>query len=216
MVYSQLDPARLHGAELTRWYLRSPADIERERQEATDQKYKDFFAPATTSPFATDRSQVANSGDVENEPSTLWFASGPNRWSNQAATPNAFRPNEALAANGSPGTALGAGARARPVGGDPICRACHGGGVPPLPPGGIFSFRDIPPSSPSSPSKPPEPDRKQCEQQLQADTDICSQQPNNASKGICREDAMKRYAHCRKTGEVNTPYLFTVGGMPRR
>lgn len=58
MVYSQLDPARLHGAELTRWYLRSPADIERERQEATDQKYKDFFAPATTSPFATDRSQV--------------------------------------------------------------------------------------------------------------------------------------------------------------
>jgi hypothetical protein len=63
---------------------------------------------------------------------------------------------------------------------------------------------------------PPEPDRKQCEQQLQSDTDICGQQPNNASKGICREDAMKRYAHCRKTGAVNEPYLFTVGRMPRR
>lgn len=45
---------------------------------------------------------------------------------------------------------------------------------------------------------------------------ICAQQPNNASKGICREDAMKRYAHCRRTGEVGTPYLFTVGGMRRR
>jgi hypothetical protein len=32
MAYSQVDPARLQGDALTRWYLRSPADIEQEQQ----------------------------------------------------------------------------------------------------------------------------------------------------------------------------------------
>ena len=216
MAYSQLDPARLQGDALTRWYTRSPTDIEQGRQEAAAQKHKDFFAPTRPSPFAADTGQVTAPTGVGDEPSRLWIASGPNRWSSQAAAPNNFYPSQALAADGSPGRASSAGPRTWPAGGDHICRACHWGGVPPLPPGGIFSFRDIPPSSPSSPSTPPEPDRKQCEQQLQSDTDICGQQPNNASKGICREDAMKRYAHCRKTGAVNEPYLFTVGRMPRR
>lgn len=215
MAYSQLDPARLQGAALTRWYLRSPADIERERQEAADQKYKDFFAPKQPPPLAAEVTPVVSSAPLGNAPPILWAASGPNRWSGQAVTSNSFRPFEALAANGPQGRIAGPGAQTPPAD-DHMCRACHWGGVPPLPPGVIPSFRDIPPSSPSSPSKPPEPDRKQCEQQLQSDTDICAQQPNNASKGICREDAMKRYAHCRRTGEVNEPYLFTVGGMPRR
>ncbi len=34
MAYGQIDPARLDGDALTRWYLRSPADIEEERQAA--------------------------------------------------------------------------------------------------------------------------------------------------------------------------------------
>lgn len=216
MAYSQLDPARLQGAALTRWYLRSPADIERERQEAADQKYKDFFAPKQPPPLAAEATPVVTSAPLERAPPILWAASGPNRWIGQAVTSNSFHPNQTLAANGPQGRIAGPGAQTPPAGDDHICRACHWGGVPPLPPGGIPSFRDIPPSSPSSPSKPPEPDRKQCEQQLQSDTDICAQQPNNASKGICREGAMKRYAHCRKTGEVGTPYLFTVGRMPRR
>ena len=37
------DPAGLDGDALTRWYLRSPADIERERQAAADRRYQDFF-----------------------------------------------------------------------------------------------------------------------------------------------------------------------------
>jgi len=216
MAYSQVDPARLQGDALTRWYLRSPADIEQGRQELADQKYKDFFAPTPPSPLAAGTSQVATFTRVADEPSTLWMASGPNRWSSQRATSDYLRPSQALAANGSVARTLGPGAQAQAAGDGHICRGCHWGGVPPLPPGGMFSFRDIPPSTPSTPSKPPEPDRKQCEQQLQTDTDICAQQPNNASKGICREDAMKRYAHCRKTGEVNEPYLFTVGRIPRR
>ena len=37
------DPAGLDGDALTKWYLRSPADIEQERQAASDQRYQDFF-----------------------------------------------------------------------------------------------------------------------------------------------------------------------------
>ncbi|MGZ6018221.1 MAG: hypothetical protein ACXWKO_06090 [Phenylobacterium sp.] len=43
MAYGQIDPARLDGDALTRWCLRSPADIEQERQAAAAQSYNDFF-----------------------------------------------------------------------------------------------------------------------------------------------------------------------------
>jgi len=44
MAYGQIDPARLNGDALTRWYLRSPADIEKERQADAARAYDDFFA----------------------------------------------------------------------------------------------------------------------------------------------------------------------------
>ena len=31
MAYGQIDPARLQGEALRRWYLRSPAEVEEER-----------------------------------------------------------------------------------------------------------------------------------------------------------------------------------------
>jgi hypothetical protein len=43
MAYGQIDPERPEGEALTRWYLRSPADIEQERQANAAQKYADFF-----------------------------------------------------------------------------------------------------------------------------------------------------------------------------
>jgi hypothetical protein len=43
MAYGQIDPARLDGDALRQWYLRSPDDIEQERQEAAAQRYRDFF-----------------------------------------------------------------------------------------------------------------------------------------------------------------------------
>lgn len=46
MAYGQIDPARLDGDALTNWYLRSPADIEAERQAAAAQRYGDFFGSA--------------------------------------------------------------------------------------------------------------------------------------------------------------------------
>jgi hypothetical protein len=43
MAYGQIDPARLDGDALTRWYLRSPTDIEQERQADAAQRYADFL-----------------------------------------------------------------------------------------------------------------------------------------------------------------------------
>jgi hypothetical protein len=43
MANGQIDPARLGGDALTQWYLRSPDDIEQERRQAADQRYREFF-----------------------------------------------------------------------------------------------------------------------------------------------------------------------------
>jgi hypothetical protein len=38
-----IDPGSLEGDALTQWYLRSPAELERERQAAAAKRYQDFF-----------------------------------------------------------------------------------------------------------------------------------------------------------------------------
>jgi hypothetical protein len=43
MADRQIDPARLQGEALRQWYLRSPEDLEREREAADAQRYEDFF-----------------------------------------------------------------------------------------------------------------------------------------------------------------------------
>ena len=42
----QVDPSRLEGDALARWYRRSPQEIEQERMGARTQAYDAFFAPA--------------------------------------------------------------------------------------------------------------------------------------------------------------------------
>jgi len=44
MATRQVDPARLQGDELRRWYLRSPQQIEQEKREAEDRKHAQFVA----------------------------------------------------------------------------------------------------------------------------------------------------------------------------
>lgn len=46
MAQGQIDSARLESEALRRWYLRPPADIEKERQAAALQRHHDFFSPA--------------------------------------------------------------------------------------------------------------------------------------------------------------------------
>lgn len=43
MADGQMDPARLSGEALRRWYLRTPDEIERERQAAASRRHADFF-----------------------------------------------------------------------------------------------------------------------------------------------------------------------------
>jgi hypothetical protein len=59
MAYGQIDPARLEGEALRRWYLRSPADIENERQDAAAQRYDTFFSRSGPSLDAASRPQDA-------------------------------------------------------------------------------------------------------------------------------------------------------------
>lgn len=57
-----LDPADLDGDELTRWYQRSPWDIEQERKAAEARRHTAYFAQPTTASAGSvnDTSAVAN------------------------------------------------------------------------------------------------------------------------------------------------------------
>lgn len=215
MAFGQIDPARLEGEALRRWYLRSPTEIEEERKSAAAASYDQFFSP---------RAPVAKVGQRERltlEPSTDDL-SGPRRrggfaglepsskdvsWSDQAAAQHA-------AANRS---ASGASSHETPE----SCATCHGRVPPPRlpplplpPPFGPFpwpigpfpSFRDIPGARPERPDR----DRKQCEMQEQRDRQICNQQPTDEAKAVCNGTASERRVHCNSTGEVGEPNLFTA------
>jgi hypothetical protein len=89
-----IDPGSLEGDALRQWYLRSPADVERERQEAAARRYQDFFyGDAATDPDPQLGRQVpASSQNVDPEfakrpppssedidPGFTWIQAGPNR-----------------------------------------------------------------------------------------------------------------------------------------
>jgi hypothetical protein len=82
MAESQVDPARLQGKELHRWYSRSPAEVEDERQAADQRRYESYFGGAGSRASADDLTElrrqqaafgkVARQVDVDNS----WFAAG--------------------------------------------------------------------------------------------------------------------------------------------
>lgn len=98
-----IDPATLEGDDLTRWYLRSPEEIEQERQAAAAQRYRSFFgqaepdpgvasqppAPLGTVDPAIDRGRNAPAKDTDH--SISWVQVGPNQWRSQR-TPAATQP----------------------------------------------------------------------------------------------------------------------------
>lgn len=197
-----MNPDDLDGEELDAWYRRSPADIEQARQSAAQQAYQQFFYGGTDD-LGPDNSDQPPSG-----------------FGSPARSGSLRRVGYASAA-----LANSTGAS---------CPMCHGQVA--IPPGPI---QPVPrPEAPSLPSpwdavfpgwpvlrdmlgngggssKPPEPDRKQCEIQLQRDGQICARQPTARANAVCRGTAMDRYAHCRDTGEVDTPRLYTVPGYGR-
>lgn len=209
MTFNQVNPALLEGEELRRWYQRSPQEIEDERQAAAQARYQAFFYPqqlAASQLLGQSQEATIQQGRAGGSGQPRWAAMGTGAQDTARTTELSLAPPAAIAG-------LGAGAA--------DCFTCHGRAQPPVP----FPFpfpmpwpsppvnRDLPTDSPS---KPPERDRKQCEIQLQRDSDTCNSQPNNASKAVCNETKMKRYSHCLRTGEVGEPDLFTIPRMPPR
>jgi hypothetical protein len=56
MANGQVDPAKLEGKALMRWYRRTPEEIEAERRQAATDAYNRFFYP-------TQSDQAAGSDD---------------------------------------------------------------------------------------------------------------------------------------------------------
>jgi len=65
MAFGQIDPARLEGDALNRWYLRSPAEIEEERRQAASRAYDAFFSGSddATQQSSNDEPEMAPTGD---------------------------------------------------------------------------------------------------------------------------------------------------------
>ena len=95
MAFRQVDPASLHGEALRRWYLRSAADIEQERQAAAAKRHDVFFggAGAADPDPGISRKPKSPAGDVDPgfsrgptvpvpdvDPGISWSPVGPNRW----------------------------------------------------------------------------------------------------------------------------------------
>lgn len=82
MAESQVDPARLQGEALRRWYLRSPTQIEEERQAEAQRRYESYFGGAGSRASADELAElrreqaafgkVARQADIENS----WLAVG--------------------------------------------------------------------------------------------------------------------------------------------
>jgi hypothetical protein len=211
MVYP-VDPMSLQGDALRRWYLRSPDDIEQERQAAQDKKYEAFVAgirPGAATQIAATPSFQASTAP-ENY-GVLWEATEPNRWR-----------GEKLSSDG-PGTvspmaqyrlASAAGQAASAVAGAAECVTCHGRVPPPLPfplpflPGGFPSFRDTPSAPPGGGS--PKRRLPQCDVQYDNDSETCRRLPTPAARGKCWESASERRGYCTShDGEVGWPSLQT-------
>jgi len=211
VAFSPIDPSRLQGEALDRWYVRSPYEVQQERQAAHTQKYDAFFRrsepadPPTTLPDRTNQDFSATG--------RTWRTRGTNRWRDQDQS--TYAPAEdpqsgrfQLVAASQPAAAPGIA----------NCPTCHGR-VPPLPPfpfsflpGGPF-FRDVP-SVPSGGGSQPDPrDKKECDRQLESDTEICGSLRRRDDIAICRATASDRYAHCRRPdGTIGFPHLETRGG----
>ena len=207
MAFSPVDPARLQGEALSRWYLRSPDEIEQERQAVQTQKYNAFFGrtepmdPPTSSPTPAYQHSSPTPGS-----GPIWEGDNRRRGRNQSAYGSAATPQSGQ-------FQLAAASRPAEAPGIVNCPTCHGRAPPLLPfpfpflPGGAF-FR----KTPSTPSGGGSPRRRfpQCDVQYETDSEACGGLPTPAARGKCWESASERRAYClNHDGEVGWPRLQT-------
>ena len=201
MAYGQIDPARLQGDALRRWYVRSPAEIEDERRKKAASAYDSFFSQPTTSPTSQEdpQQQDETSGD---HLWSSWRQLDDGRWRGKRADARPPTGQYQLAA-ASP---RGFWDYWSPQG----CQTCHGytpdtlpsvGGLSPIPPS--YSPRTGGGSGDSARPRGEWSDRPQCNQQFEADRKICQ----TAKSPQCWVNQNRRLSHCSVTGEVETPAL---------
>ena len=107
MAERQIDPSRLQGEALQRWYLRSPQDIEQDRQAVAAQRYDDFFRaiPGADIDPRMSRRPTSHIQDVDPgiglgretpgpdiDPGFSWIPAGPNRWRKKQHAAAATQP----------------------------------------------------------------------------------------------------------------------------
>jgi hypothetical protein len=220
MTFGQVDPARLQGEALRRWYLRTPDEIEAERAATAEDAYKRFFS-------------LPNSGAASDLDSAMKGTAAPasGRLTVGGASAS-FGPDQDYRVGGPEPLSSGAGGRASPYvqvaatspgfwdyWSQRGCANCHGytpgtlppiGGHLPLPPG--YSPRSGR-SDRQGGTQPDRRDKRECEQQLESDTEICGRLPRRDDIAICRATASDRYAYCRRPdGTIGFPHLETRGG----
>lgn len=230
MVYGQIDPARLDGDALIRWYLHSPADIEQERLVAAARRYDSFFGGLRGGGQAGDENDERatpgagtswNTADDNRGQPDAWVGPASSSASRQPGPSDPYRPNPIssghyqLAAAATPGF--------WDYWGVPGCANCHGyppgalppvGGHFPLPPtysprsGGSGGSGKQPPSSGgrvSAGNNPP-----QCAIQYNQDSAKCRRVPDNDVRRACWASAAEREAYCiQSKGQVGSPSLIT-------
>lgn len=211
MAFGQIDPARLEGDALTRWYLRSPADIEEEKRRAANAAYDAFFSqPEDPQSDGGPEPAPMPAAAPDDRGSTVadlhWRQTGPNRFTGE-------RASEPVPVSGADTNGFQLAAATFPTWGRwPImgCTNCHNpqsgdllpGSIPgPRPP--MFSPRDGGSGGGSS-SRPGEwSDKQQCNQQFINDRRICQR----TGSAQCWENQMNRLDYCNRTGLIGKPPL---------
>lgn len=211
MTYGQVDPARLEGEALRRWYSRSPAEIRDERTAAVVRRYDEFFLAANGAWHGTGEGRDAPSSihergsvDLDNFRRSQW--PGRDRAQAKSLSRRPSVVHQAAAVEHAPRV---------PHRTPRSCLSCHGHaprpplpppfGTFPLPPGTFPSLRGRlgPPQSGSSGGNP-----KQCVVQYENDAEICRRLPGMDSRRRCWESAAEREVYCNKSkGEVGYPPL---------
>ena len=200
MPYDPVDPASLEGEDLTSWYLRSPQEIEQQRQAAAQQRYNQFFyGDGSRDPPADD--QAASGAYSSDQPPTFADTSG-------GVAPGLQKVSFVTPAGAAP---------------DASCPTCHA----PLPPSSPLPQPNWPsfpsgwnPVFPAWPmlrdmvgggggSKPPRKTPKQCEIQYDQDADVCRSPSLPIEPRDCWERAAERQRYCiNGKGEVGWPPLI--------
>jgi len=184
MAYGQIDPAHLSGEALRRWYQRSPADVEKERQAAAAQRYASFFGGL--------RPNAATSASSSFHPENSVSRSAMRQTFGAAAPPDRFKP--------TPGNCVSCHGLLPPPPLPPPF------GTFPFPARSIPSRRDLPGRAPGGGGK----DKSHCEAQERDDLATCAEQPTAQAKAVCYENVPKRRYNCDTSDKLGDPPLFRV------